>query len=137
MVTWDDVSRICAGLPGTAEERDKQGHRGWRVGTKGRYAWERPLRRSDLAALGDAAPAGELLALHTGDQAGKDAHLEELPHLCSTIPHFDGYPIVLVRLDAATERDLEDLLGGAWLLRAPARLVREHLDGPDRHHKRG
>lgn len=130
MATWDDVRRICAALPGTSEERSKEGHLGWRVGSKGRFAWERPLRRADLAALGDSAPTGPVLGLHTGDLAAKDAHLEELPHLCFTTPHFDGYPAVLVRLDAAGTDDLEDLLGGAWLLRAPARLVREHLDGP-------
>lgn len=129
MATWEDASRICAALPGTAEERSKQGHRGWRVGAKGRFAWERPLRKTDLAVLGDAAPDGPVLALHTGDLAGKDAHLEELPHLCFTVPHFDGYPAVLVRLEAATVPELEDLLAGAWLLHAPAGLVRRHLDG--------
>ena len=66
-------------------------HRGWRVGSKGRFAWERPLRKTDLAALGDAAPDGPVLALHTRDLAGKDAHLEELPHLCFTVPHFDKF----------------------------------------------
>lgn len=129
MATWDDVRRICAALPGTAEERSAAGHMGWRVGSRGRYAWERPLRPADLAALGDRAPSGPVLALHTGDLAAKDAHLEELPHLCFTTPHFDGYPAVLVRVADAAAGELEDLLAGAWVLRAPARLVREHLDG--------
>lgn len=127
MADWDDVRRICATLPGSVEELSREGHMGWRVGTKGRFAWERPLRRSDLAALGGAAPEGAIMGIHTGDLAEKDADLEELPHICFTTPHFDGYPAVLVRLDRATVEEIEDLLVGAWLRRAPARLVRQRL----------
>lgn len=128
MADWDDVRRICAGLPGTGEERSRQGHLGWTVGRR-RFAWERPLRRADLAFLGDAAPSGAVLALHTADLAVKEAHLAELPELCFTTPHFDGYPAVLVRLPEATTRDLEDLLPGVWLLHAPRALTREYLRG--------
>lgn len=128
MADWDDVRRICAGLPGTGEERSGQGHLGWTVGRR-RFAWERPLRRADLAFLGDAAPAGPVLAVHTRDLTVKDAHLAEFPELCFTTPHFDGYPAVLVRLADARPGDLEELLSGIWLLHAPRALAREHLDG--------
>lgn len=128
MADWHDVRRICAALPGTGEERSRQGYLGWTVGRR-RFAWERPLRRADLAFLGDAAPAGAVLAVHTRDLAMKDTHLGELPELCFTTPHFDGYPAVLVRLEDAGPRELDDLLTGIWLLHAPRGLAREYLDG--------
>jgi hypothetical protein len=59
MATWDDVQRLALALPETAEVTSR-GHRQWRVKDK-LFVWERPLRRSDLEALGDAAPDGPIL----------------------------------------------------------------------------
>ena len=59
MAGWDDVRRIALSLPGT-EERVSRGLAQWRVKDK-LFVWERPLRRSDLEALGDAAPDGPIL----------------------------------------------------------------------------
>ena len=39
-----------------------------------------------------------------------------------TTPHYDGYPHVLVRLDAVGSDQLEALLADAWYVRAPKRL---------------
>ena len=44
-----------------------------------------------------------------------------------TIPHFNGYPAVLIALDAVSRQDLRDLLVGAWLAYAPAALVSRYL----------
>ena len=59
MATWDDVRRIALALPETGE-RLSRGLRQWRVKDK-LFVWERPLRRADLEALGDAAPEGPVL----------------------------------------------------------------------------
>jgi hypothetical protein len=40
-----------------------------------------------------------------------------------TIPHFDGYPAVLVLLERIGLGDLEELVTEAWLDRAPRRLA--------------
>ena len=45
-----------------------------------------------------------------------------------TIPHFDGYPAILVRLDAIGRTALDELLTEAWLARAPKRLAKRWLD---------
>ena len=60
VATWDDVGRIARDLPEVGEDSAK-GTLAWRVKDKG-FAWERPLRRGDLEALGDAAPDGPILA---------------------------------------------------------------------------
>jgi hypothetical protein len=89
--------------------------------------WERPLRKSDLAALGDAAPKGAILGLRTADLEMKEALLASGPDAVFTIPHFDGYPAVLVQLDNISAKNLKQLVGEAWLARAPERAVRDYL----------
>ncbi len=128
MAAWDDVVRIALELPETAQPPADGGTRAWRVRDK-TFAWERPLRRGDLAALGESAPQGPILGVRVADLDSKEALLVEEAELCFTTPHFSGYPAVLVRLDSATEDDLRELLVEAWLARAPKRLARAYLDG--------
>jgi hypothetical protein len=91
------------------------------------FAWERPLRPTDLRALGDRAPKGPILAVRVEHVLAKEARLAGLPDVCFTTPHFDGYPAVLVRLDKIRIADLKPMLVEAWLARAPKRLVRDYL----------
>jgi hypothetical protein len=125
MATWEDVRRIALALPETTE-RERDGRGQWLVKDKG-FAWERPLRKADLAALGDAAPDGPVLAAHVPDLGAKEALLAEDATVYFTTPHFNGYPAVLVRLEAITEADLTELLVEAWLARAPKRLAATYL----------
>jgi hypothetical protein len=126
MATWDDVARIALELPET-DERVSRELRQWRVKDKG-FVWERPLRRSDFEALGDAAPDGPILGARVEHLVAKEALLADDPTLFFTTPHFDGYPAVLVRLERIGEEDLRELIVEAWLARAPKRLAREYLD---------
>lgn len=126
MASWDDVRRIALALPET-NERPSRGNAFWRVREKG-FAWERPLRRSDLEALGEAAPDGPILGLRVEHLGAKEALLADAPDVCFTIPHFDGYPAVLVRLDAIGLEELTELIVDAWLCRAPRRLAQQYVD---------
>ena len=125
MANWDDVRRIALALPDT-DEHVSRGDTHWRVHEK-LFVWERPLRRSDLTALGDAAPEGSILGVRVEHLGAKEALLASEPDICFTTPHFDGYPAVLVRLDAIARDELEELIAEAWLCRAPRRLAREWL----------
>src|SRR5690348_6777559 len=125
MATWDDVRRLVADLPETAEGTS-HGTMAWKV--KGRLmVWERPLRGADLAALGDAAPAGEILGASVADEGAKQALIADRPDVYFTTPHFDGYAAVLVLLDAIGGDELEELITEAWLVRAPKRLAATFL----------
>jgi hypothetical protein len=126
MATWDDVRRIALGLPETSEAPSYDGLAAWRVRGKG-FVWERPLRRADFDALGDAAPDGPILGARVADEGVKEALLAEQPEVYFITPHFDGYPAVLVRLDRITAADLEELVVEAWLDRAPKGLAKEYL----------
>ena len=125
VASWSDVSRVALSLPGTSEGEGD--HRSWSVKDKV-IAWERPLRRSDLAALVDAAPKGAILAVRVPDLDAKDAALAELAHACFTTPHFNGYPAVLVRLSQIKVAELRELLTDAWMSRAPKRLAKEYAE---------
>ena len=126
MADWDDVRRIVASLPETREDRRKSGQMSWRVTDKS-LAWERPLRNSDLQQLGDAAPEGDILGVRVPDLGAKEAILADNGGAIFPIPHFDGYPAVLVLLDEIDAGELEELLVEAWLCRAPAKLVKAYL----------
>ncbi|MGH3976495.1 MAG: MmcQ/YjbR family DNA-binding protein [Pseudonocardiaceae bacterium] len=127
MASWDDVRRIALALPETTERSSPDGVLQWRVKDK-LFAWERPLRRADLKALGDAAPDGAILATRVADLGVKEALLAEDPDVYFTTPHFNGYPIILARFDRITGAELEELLVEAWLARAPKRLAKEYID---------
>jgi hypothetical protein len=125
MANWEDVRRIALGLPETSEAV-KLGTTQWLVKNKG-FVWERPLRKSDLAALGPSAPAGPILGVHVEHLGIKDAILASDPDVYFTTPHFNGYPAVLVQLDRIAVADLEELIVDAWLARAPKKLAKEYL----------
>src|SRR4051794_35347898 len=126
MASWEDVARLAMAMP-EASERDSRGMRQWRVKDK-LFVWERPLRRSDLEALGDAAPDGPILGARVEHLVAKEALIQDDPGVFFTTPHFDGYPAVLVRLDRISPDDLEEVVTEAWLARAPARLVKAYLE---------
>ena len=126
MADWDDVRRIALALPG-AEESTTHGGAAWKVKKK-LFVWERPLRKSDLEALGDAAPDGPILGARVEHQSAKEALLADESGVFFTTPHFDGYPIVLLKLAEAGLDLLEEVIVEAWLCRAPERMAQEYAD---------
>jgi len=128
MATWDDVRDAVAALPETFEEPE----RSWRVGSKKPLVWDRPLRAVDHQALGSSAPDGPILGARVPDLDAKEELLARLPDVYFVTPHFDGYPAILVRLDAIDTDELQDLVVEAWLTQAPKRVAKAWLDGhPD------
>jgi hypothetical protein len=123
---WDDVRRIALALPATSEGSSRD-LASWRVRDKP-FVWERPLRRADLRALGDDAPKGPILGARVEHLVAKEALLADDPDVFFTTPHFDGYPAVLVRLDAIAVKDLEEVIVEAWLARAPKRLAQDYVE---------
>jgi hypothetical protein len=129
VATFEDVRRIALALPETSEEISRD-LRHWRVKDKG-FVWERPLRRSDLEALGDSAPDGPILGVRVEHLVAKEAILADDPDVYFTTPHFDGYPAVLMRLDRVSLEDLQEAIVEAWLARAPKRLADAYLSEQD------
>jgi hypothetical protein len=127
VATWDDVRRLALALPETSE-RESRGSSQWRVKDK-LFVWERPLRKSDLEALGESAPDGPILGARVEHPVAKEALVADPSGVYFTTPHFDGYPAILVQLDLIAVADLEEVTVEAWLARAPAKLAKAYLAG--------
>ena len=127
MATWRDVSRLALARP-QAEEGTTAGgrNRAWTIRKK-MFVWERPLRKSDLAALGDAAPGGAVLGAKVEHLIAKEALLADQSGVFFTTPHFDGYPAILIKLPEIGPELLDEVVTEAWLACAPKRLAREFL----------
>jgi hypothetical protein len=91
------------------------------------FVWERPLRASDLRALGGDAPSGPILGARVEHLGAKEAMIADDPSVYFTTPHFDGYAAVLVRLQEIALDELHELIVDAWLARAPKRLADEFM----------
>ena len=130
MVSIEDVRTIALALPGA--EESVSGHTGeaaWRL-KSGQFAWLRGPSATDLrqlSELGREWPSGEVLAVRVADLEEKEALLAAEPDALFTIPHFEGYPGLLVRLDAVDRARIAEIIADAWLVRAPARVAKEWL----------
>ena len=115
MVDWSFVDLLSAEFEGCkiveGDSRSKAPKREWCLnGTA--VAWERPLSKRDMAALGASAPKGPVMAVRVPDLQARDQWISKAPQACFTSLHFATYPAVLVdmeRADAATVRALFDL----------------------------
>lgn len=132
MPTLDDVETIALALPGVVETTTF-GNRAWAVGIGRKpkvFVWQRPFSKADLRRFGDQRPpGGVIIGARVDDLAEKEAVLQEGAAGIFTIPHFDGYPAVLVALDEVEPERLRDAIEDAWCSQAPSSAVDEFLAG--------
>lgn len=130
MATLDDVARMAADLP-EAVEGERHDRRAWSVGGKV-FAWERAFSKADIKRYGDEEPPeGPILATRVADLGEKEAILAEDRAGFFTIPHFDGFPAVLIQLSAVADKKLREAVVDGWLAVAPAALTRQYLETLD------
>ena len=68
----------------------------------------------------------DALVLRVIDLGEREALLQGQPDAFFSTPHYDGYPYVLVRLEAVDPVELAELIEEAWRLLAPKRLVKTY-----------
>ena len=83
------------------------------------------MRRSGRRAGGD------ILGARVADEGVKLALIADDPGVYFTTPHFDGYPMVLVRLAEIDVPELTELITDAWLAQAPKTLAKAFLADRD------
>jgi hypothetical protein len=121
MADADDVRRLALALP-HVQEIDSDGF-DFRVGDKG-FVWSYPERRPGRPRV----IRTDIAVLFVGDEAEKQALLLGEPELFFSTPGYDGWPLVMLRLEAVDVERLGELVTDAWRMRAPRALVPE-LDG--------
>ena len=122
MATQDDVRRIALALPAVTEE---EGFFRFLVAGKG-FVWAWLERLEPKRAR---VPSTEAVGIRIAHESEKDALIDLDPAAFFTEPHYDGFPAILVRLDAVDMVMLEKLIGDAWRIQAPKRLAKA-FDAP-------
>jgi hypothetical protein len=118
MADAGDVRALALGLPGV-EEIDSDGF-DFRVGGKG-FVWSYPERKPGQRRV----IRTDIAVLYVGDEAEKQALLLGEPRLFFTAPGYDGWPLVMLRLDEVDDERLAELVTDAWRMRAPADVAAE------------
>ena len=121
MATQDDVRRIALSLPEVQESGDRFA---FTVETKGKpkgIAW---VWRERIHAKKARVPYFAVLAVQVADLGEKQLLLaSDDGSKLFTEPHYNGFPAILVRLEAIEVDELEELLTDAWRCQAPKALV--------------
>ena len=117
MATRADVRRIALSLPKVEEAKD---HFAFSVPNKGKlkgfvWVW---MERVVLKKPRVANPG--VIAVRVANLGQRNALLSAEPAKFFTEPHYEGFPAVLVRLDAVTVADLKVLIAEGWRCMAPA-----------------
>jgi hypothetical protein len=107
MPTEDDARRIALSLPATTE-KPSYGTPGFRVKDK-LFA-----RIHDLP---------DTLVVWVADMDEKEVLLASSPDRFFETPHYDGYPMLLVRLDVIGLDELREVLTDSWRVRAPRKVL--------------
>jgi hypothetical protein len=107
----DDVRRLALALPGV-EEIDSDGF-DFRVGGSG-FVWSYPERRPGQPRL----IRTDIAVLYVGDEAEKQALALGEPELFFTVPGYEDWPLVLLRLALVDVDRLAELITDAWRMRS-------------------
>lgn len=113
MPDLDDVRRLALALPGASE----------------RTSYGTPSFHVSRALFARVTEHEGGLLLRVADLDEKDALLAAEPDVLFTVPHYDGHPSVLVRLDRVDAGLLAELVTDAWRTRAGVRLRRRLDEG--------
>ena len=106
----DDVREIALALPDVVEI-DSDGF-DFRVGGHG-FVWSYPERQPGKGRV----IRTDVAVLFVGDEAEKQALLKGEPDKFFTAPAYDGWPLVMLKLDHVDADRLEELIKDAWQMR--------------------
>ena len=120
VITQDDVRRIALSLPGAEEGEPPRFSVRVMAKDKPRgFVWDWLERIHPKQAR---VPNPRVIAARTNSVAERDMMIASDPRVFFTEPHYNGYPAVLVRLDAVSMAQLEIVVTEAWRSMAPKEL---------------
>jgi hypothetical protein len=126
VVSYAEVQEFALTLPETSSSPSYGGAPALRVNKKlfARLRGEMAEHVDELTG----EPYGDVLMVGVADLGEKEALLSSDPRAYFTVPHYDGYPAVLVRLAFADLDELRELLTDAWVRSAPKRALKVYVD---------
>ena len=126
MTSYSQLEAFALTLPETTTGPSYGGAPALRVNKKmfARLRGEMAHHIDDLTG----EPYGDVLMVGVADLGEKEALLASDPRAYFTVPHYDGYPAVLVRLAFADLDELRELLMEAWVRAAPKRALKAYVD---------
>lgn len=107
----DDVRRIALGLPGVREAADRFAFSVAHHGKDKGLVW---VWRQRIHPKKPKVPQPNVLVVPVADQADKAALLAADPDKFFTEDHYNGYAAVLLRLDAVSRGELEQVILEAY-----------------------
>jgi hypothetical protein len=110
MADGDDVRRLAMALEDVVEI-DSDGF-DFRVLGKG-FVWSYPERRQGKPRI----IRTDIAVVYVGDEAEKQALVLGEPNVFFSTPEYDGWPLVLLRLDQVSVARLRELVTDAWRMR--------------------
>jgi hypothetical protein len=116
MPTQADVRRIAMALPGAEESSERFAFSVQDKGKSKGFVW---VWRERLEPKQPRVSNPKVIAVRVANLAQKDMVLASDRKKFFTEPHYNGFPAVLVRLDAVTIADLKMLIEDAWRCQAP------------------
>ncbi|HXN75828.1 MAG TPA: hypothetical protein VN876_04275 [Gemmatimonadaceae bacterium] len=120
MATQADVRRIALSLPNAEEAADRFAFSVTNKGKLKGFVW---VWMERVVPKKPRVPNPGVIAVRVANEGQKNALLSADGKKFFTEPHYDGFPAVLVRLDAVTVKDLKVLIAEAWRCQAPAELA--------------
>jgi hypothetical protein len=105
----DDVRLVVSELD-DAQEIPSEGF-DYRVGGKG-FIWSYPDREGGRRII-----RTDVAVIYVGDEAEKQALVKGEPQIFFTTPSYDGFPVVMLRLDKVGVERLRELVHDAWRMR--------------------
>jgi hypothetical protein len=123
MTTQTDVRRIALSLP---EAEEAGGRFAFAVPSKGKlkeFVW---VWMERVVPKKPRVPNPGVVAVRVANLGQKDLLVSADPAKFFTEPHYNGFPAVLVRLDAVSVADLEMLIAEAWRCQAPPDLAQRN-----------
>jgi hypothetical protein len=116
MATQADVRRIALSLPGAEQARGRFAYSVRNKGKPKEFVW---VWMERVTPKKPRVPNFGVIAVRVANLAERERLLAADPAKFFTEPHYEGFPAVLVRLDAVTAADLKPLLEEAWRCQAP------------------
>lgn len=116
MATQADVRRIALSHPGTEEAGDRFAFSVRHKDKLKGFVW---VWMERLEPKKPRVPNPGVIAARVANVAQRDLMISSEPDKFFTEPHYNGFPAVLVRLNAVSVADLKVLIAEAWRCQAP------------------